>query len=198
MLGNCCEDFARGVVEQLHLAAARRVARTLLLQHLDHHVVRGFVDEGDQHLLTVEQEIQRCRAMAASETSHTGVMSGRRESVAKHYVGLGIDVAGFRGAHVRIALMVAVDSAFRQKRWVISACVGNQSALHCPQGRIFHHGEQVVQGRGAHHVFAGEIGRDGQELPLMQTLRVVSVAMLVMTSLYGICRNPYTAEGDSR
>ena len=29
--------------------------RTLLSQHLDHHVVRGFIDEGDHHLLSVDR-----------------------------------------------------------------------------------------------------------------------------------------------
>ncbi len=64
--------LAGGVVEQLHLPGAVGIPGPLLLQHLDHHVVRGLVDEGDQHLLAV-----RCRGpsafcpLAASETSQT-------------------------------------------------------------------------------------------------------------------------------
>ena len=160
MLGNCCEDFARGVVEQLHLAAARRVARTLLLQHLDHHVVRGFVDEGDQHLLTVEQEIPGAvlRHGGFGDLPHKVPCQDVGEGVAQlFHVGL-VDIAGFRGAHVGDGVIVAVDGAFRQKLMDNFRLGGGIEAHLAAPKAVFFIGEQVVQRN--HRVFAGEIGRD--------------------------------------
>ena len=47
------QQLLRGVVEDLHLAAVGGVARALLAQHLDHHVVRGFVNKWDHDLLAI-------------------------------------------------------------------------------------------------------------------------------------------------
>ena len=160
MLGDSCEDFSRGIVEQLHLAAARGVACVPLLQHLDHHVVRGLVDEGNQHLLTVQQIISGVVLRHGGLGNLPDKVPGQNvgEGVPQlFHIGL-VDVAGFRGAHVGDGVIMAVDSAFRQKLGDNFRLRGGVKAHLAATKTVFFIGEQLVQGN--HRVFAGEIGRD--------------------------------------
>ncbi len=66
MRRNVLQILCRHVIEQLNVAVFRRVPRSLLLQQLDHHVVRGLVNERDQHILTIDHigavlVFRRCR-----------------------------------------------------------------------------------------------------------------------------------------
>ena len=47
MFGNGIEDFFCSIVKDLHFSCACGITGILLLQHLDHHIVGGFVDEWD-------------------------------------------------------------------------------------------------------------------------------------------------------
>ena len=45
------------VAKQQYVAVDGGIACALLAQHLDHHVVGGLIDEGDEHLLAVDEVI---------------------------------------------------------------------------------------------------------------------------------------------
>lgn len=117
MLGDGGQQLLGGVVEELDVSAAGGVARSQLLEHLDHHVVGGLVDEGDHHLLTVEKVIAlgvlfrgRFRYLPDKVPGE-----GLRQGVAQLlHVGL-VDVAGLGGAHVRHGVVGPVQIALVQK-----------------------------------------------------------------------------------
>ena len=51
------EQLLRGIVEQLDLAVFCGISGIFLLQHLDHHVVRGLIDKRDHDILPVQHII---------------------------------------------------------------------------------------------------------------------------------------------
>ena len=57
MNGDLAEKLLGGVVKNENIAIGSGISRILLTEHLDHHVIGGFVNERDQHLLTVDEEI---------------------------------------------------------------------------------------------------------------------------------------------
>ena len=53
VLGDGQQQLPGGVIEDFNFPGIGGVPRPLLPQQLDHHVVRGFVNKGNQHLLAV-------------------------------------------------------------------------------------------------------------------------------------------------
>ena len=86
------------VVEDFNFTVIGRIAGALLPQHLDHHVVSGFIDEGNHHLLPVDEEV------SIVILGHGGFRNrpdeiprqrlGQREAQRFH-IG-SVDIAGFR------------------------------------------------------------------------------------------------------
>ena len=150
-----------GVVEDLHLAAVGGVARALLAQHLDHHVVRGFVDEGQQHLLPVDGEGAvgiLCGGRRLGDLPHEVPRQRLRQLIAQRlHIGL-IHIARLGGAHERHGVVTAGKAALLQKlgdHLLQRGGVVFQGAAAQP---VLHIGEQGVQ--RCHHIGAGEVGGD--------------------------------------
>ena len=150
-----------GVVEDLHLAAVGGVARALLAQHLDHHVVRGLVDEGQQHLLPVDGEGAVGVFGGGRRIGHFPHKVPRqrlRQLIAQRLHIRLIHIARLGGAHERHGVVTAGEAALLQKlgdHLLQRGGVVFQGAAAQP---VLHIGEQGVQRR--HHIGAGEVGGD--------------------------------------
>ena len=88
-----------------------------MLQHLDHHVVGGLVNKGNHDLLTVEGKgsirILLHRSLRNLPDEIPG--QGFRQGITKlFHIGL-IDIAGFRGAHIRQGIIMTVKLTFLQE-----------------------------------------------------------------------------------
>ena len=159
--GDAVQQRLGGVVEDLHLAAVGGVAGALLPQHLDHHVVRGLVDEGQQHLLPVDGEGAVGVFGGGRRIGHLPHKVPRqrlRQLIAQRlHIGL-VHIARLGGAHERHGVVTAGKAALRQK-------LGNHLRLRrpvVPEGAaaqpVLLVGKQGVQRR--HHIGAGEVGGD--------------------------------------
>ena len=161
MGGDVVQQRLRGVVEQQHLAVRRGVAGVLLPQHLDHHIVRGLVEEGEQHLLAVDGEgavgvFGRGRRLR--HLPHEVPRQRLRQLVAQRlHIGL-VYITRLCGAHEGYGVVTAGKGAFLQKagdQLLRRGAVVSQGAAAQPVLLV---GEQSVQ-RG-HHVAAREVGGD--------------------------------------
>ena len=117
MLRDRFEDLRRLVVEQLHVPFFRSIARILLLQHLNHHVIRGFIDDGNHHLLAVKKIGPVCILLRGSLCHLEHIIPGQdlRKLIAKLLHQIAVDIHCLRGAHKRNRIMLFSDSAFLQK-----------------------------------------------------------------------------------
>ena len=111
------KKFLGGVVEKLDLPKGRGVARALLIEHLDHHVVRGLIDEGNQHLLAVEKEVSVLILCHGGFGYLPDKVPGQHigEGIAQRLHHVLVDVAGLRGAHIGNGVVVAAEGALLQK-----------------------------------------------------------------------------------
>ena len=155
------QQLLSGVVEDPHLAAVGGVASALLAQHLDHHVVRGLVDEGQQHLLAVGGVgavgvLRRGRRLG--NLPHKVPRQRLGQGVAQClYIGL-VHIARLGGAHERHGVVAAGKAALLQKLrdyLLHGRPVVLQGAAAQPVPLV---GKQTVQRR--HHIAAGEVGGD--------------------------------------
>ena len=55
MVRDGIEDLICRIIENLDCAFICRIAGSLLLQHLDHHVIRRFIDKGNHDILPVDR-----------------------------------------------------------------------------------------------------------------------------------------------
>ena len=101
MAGDGRKELPGGIVKELDLPRRRGIACALLSQHLDHHVVCGFIDEGDHHLLSVDL-IDSVFILFGSRLGYLPDKipgEGLRQGVAQlFHIGL-IDIAGLGGTH---------------------------------------------------------------------------------------------------
>ena len=154
MLSDGGQQLFGGVVEELNVSAAGGVARVQLPEHLDHHVVGGLVDEGDHHLLAVDQVIALGVLFGGGLRYLPDKVPGEgfRKGVAQLlHVGL-VDVASLGGAHVRHSVIGPVQVALLQKLGD-DLLLGGAVKFQCraPQA-VVRVGKQVVQRH--HHIFA--------------------------------------------
>ena len=101
MTGDGRKELSGGIVKELDLPRRSGIPCALLSQHLDHHVVCGFIDEGDHHLLPVDLIDPIFVLFGGCLGYLPDKIRGEdlRKSVAQlFHVGL-IDIAGFGGTH---------------------------------------------------------------------------------------------------
>ena len=117
-MGRDCFQNALGlVVPQLYGAVVPGVGRIQLLQHLDHHIVRGLVDEGDEHLLTVELIGAVCVFGRGGLADLPDEVPGEafRQGEAQLFHKIFVHVAGLCGAHIGQGIGGAPNGALRKK-----------------------------------------------------------------------------------
>ena len=160
MLRHIIEDLFRGIVKNLDVTGAGGIARALLAQHGDHHIVRRLVDKGDHGFLTVDKEV------ALGILCHSGFRNlpdeipceGFRQFIAQRFhIGF-VHIAGFRGAHIGNGIMMVAESALCQKfrhDLLLSRCI--EQHLTAAQTVLFV-GKQVIQRDDG--VCTGHIGGD--------------------------------------
>ena len=160
MPGDVREQIAGRVVEDQNLAGRGGIARVLLAEHLDHHVVGGLVEEGNHDLLTVEKII----AVGVLLRGRFGDLpykvpgQGFRKRIAELFQESLIYIAGFGGAHVRNGVVNAADGALAEKLGDdLLLRRGIEEKLR-PAEAVARIGKQIVQRH--HHVGAGHVGRD--------------------------------------
>ena len=117
VLRNRVKQFRGGIIENPDFSAVRRISGVKLLQHLDHHVVRGLVDERNQHLFPIQNEgaVRIFRRSRFRNLPDEIPGQGFRKGVAQGFHIVLIDVAGLRGTHVGNRIIMAADGAFLQK-----------------------------------------------------------------------------------
>ena len=115
-----CYGFQKalcGVVKQQNLPFFGGISRLLLSQHLNHHVVGGFVDKRNHDLLAVDGKIARRILFHGrlGNLPHKIPGKGIGKGVAKSFhIGF-VDIAGFCGAHVGNGIVMSPKGAFLQK-----------------------------------------------------------------------------------
>lgn len=68
---NCLQQLCRSIIEYLNIPCFIRIACTLLIQHLNHHIVCGLIQERDHDICPFTLKFPSASfSMAASETSH--------------------------------------------------------------------------------------------------------------------------------
>ena len=105
------------IIEDLDFPICRRITGAHLPEHLDHHVVGGFVDEGNQHLLTVDQVIPRfilCHRRLGNRPDEIPCQRFRQRIAKCLNIGF-VDVTGFRRAHERNRVMPAAQHALAKE-----------------------------------------------------------------------------------
>ena len=159
--GHVVQDVLRGVVEDLHVAAVSGVTGVFLAQQLDHHVVRGLIDEGQQHLLAVDGvgAVGIFRRGGRLRYLPHEVPGQRFRQLIAQGLHIGpVDVARLGGAHEGHGVVAAGEAVLLQKP---GDHLLRRGAV-VPQGAaaqtVLLIGEQSVQ-RG-HHVVAGEVRGD--------------------------------------
>ena len=160
MSGDVKEQIAGCVVEDQNLAGRGGIARVLLAEHLDHHVVGGLVEEGNHDLLTVEKIIAVGVLLRGRFGDLPDKVPGQsfRKRIAKLFQKGLVYVAGFGGAHVGNGVVDTADGALAEKlRNDLLLCRGIVRKLR-PAETVARIGKQIIQRH--HHVGAGHVGRD--------------------------------------
>ena len=149
-----------GVVEEQNVAFGSGIIRSLLAQKLDHHVVGGFVDEGDHDLLPVHHKISlgilRHGGLGNLPHKVPGELFGKGKAQLFHE-GL-VHIAGLGGAHIGDGVVIAVKGTFLQE---LGNDLGTGGGIK-PDGiaaqTVFRVVKQPVQRNNRVH--AGEVGGD--------------------------------------
>ena len=117
MRSNGIKQLCGSIVKNFNIAVSGRITGALLLQHLDHHVVGGLVNKGNHDLLTVKCKGSICILLRRSLRNLPDEIPGQgfRQGITKlFHIGL-IDIAGFRGAHIRQGIIMTVKLTFLQE-----------------------------------------------------------------------------------
>ena len=107
------EKLPGGVIEDLNIPGGGGVGGVQLAKLLDHHVVRGLIDKGDHHILTVQPvgAVGVFRRGSLADLPDKVPGQNFRHLVAQSLHKVLVDVAGFRGAHVGNGVVGAPDGA---------------------------------------------------------------------------------------
>ena len=114
---NCLQQLCRSIIEYLNIPCFIRIACTLLIQHLDHHIVCGLIQERDHDILSIYLEISVCILFHGRFGNLPYKIPGQcfRQRVAQlFHIGF-IHIAGFCGAHVRKCIIMIIKAAFLQE-----------------------------------------------------------------------------------
>ena len=116
MLGYGAENTLRGVVENADSPGGVGIIRPQLPQHLDHHIVGGFIEEGNHDLLVVEKEdpVFFLRS-GIGHLPHKVPRQGLRQGVAQLFHKGLVNKACRRGAHIGHGVDRAADRALREE-----------------------------------------------------------------------------------
>ena len=147
-----------GIVKEKDFSILGGITAVQLLQHLDHHVIGGFIDERNQYILPVDQEVtvlplRHCRLRHLPDKIPG---QGIRQCIAQRlHIGL-IDITSFCGTHKGNGIMNAINGAFFQKfRYNLLLGHPIKTQLAATQA-ICLIGKQIIQRR--HNIGAGQIG----------------------------------------
>ena len=108
MIRNRKQNVLCRIVENLDLAGLRGISGVFLTQHLNHHIVCGFVYKWNQHILIVDLVGSICILRHGGFTyfPHKIPCEGFWKGVSKlFHIGF-IYIAGFCGAHERQCIIV--------------------------------------------------------------------------------------------
>ena len=152
------QQFLSGVMKDLYLPLLIGISGVQLPQHLYHHIVGGFIDKGNQHLLAVDGKVSLPVPFHCRLGNLPDKIPGQRlrQSIPQClHISL-IDIAGLGGTHIRNGIIMPAERAFFQK-------LGNdflllrrvKPDLATPQSVLFM-GKKFLQGN--HKVFPGQIG----------------------------------------
>ena len=102
VLGNGFQQLSGLSVPQLHRAVAPGIGGVQLGKALNHHIIRGLVDEGNQYLLAVELvcPVGIFRRSGLTDLPDEVPGQGFRQGEAQLLHKVFVDVAGLRGAHI--------------------------------------------------------------------------------------------------
>ena len=160
MLCRRVKNLLRRAIENLYVTSLRGITCPLLLQHLNHHVVRGLVDKGN-HDVSAVQLIGAIRILLRGSLRHLpDKIPGQRlrQRVAQRLYVCFIDIAGFCGTHVGHRVISAFDGAlFQELRHNLLLCGSVKQKLASTQ-TVFFIRKQIIQ--RDHHVFPCHISRD--------------------------------------
>ena len=153
------EDILGFIVEQQDIALLIGIPRALLAEHLDEHIVRGLINEGNHHLLPVDGEgtvrVLRHRRLGDLPDKVPGQCI--RQLVTQLFdIGL-VDIAGLGRAHIGYRIAMLADVPFG-KIFRHDLVIRNRIKFHCrPAQTVFLTRQQLVQRRN--HVAARQIRR---------------------------------------
>ena len=115
VVGDAQQQVGSGVIEELNISRLRGIPRVQLTEHLDHHVVGGFVNEGDQHLLTVEgigPIVSQCSGRCFADFPDEIPGQGLRKCIAQSLYKVFVNITRLGGPHVGHAVIGAAQLAF--------------------------------------------------------------------------------------
>ena len=132
------------------------IIRPQLMEHLNHHIVRGLINEGNEHLLSVDFEhIPLLFHGSLTDLPHKIPGQHLRQGEAQLLHIVLIYITGLRGAHEGQGILMSPKAAFRQK-FRHNLPLGGGIEIHLfPAQTVTGIIEQVIQGN--HHIFAGEV-----------------------------------------
>lgn len=117
MICNGVQKIGSSIVKKLDLAAVCGISRVFLLQHFDHHVVCGLVNEGNQHVLSVDLVSAVCILLHGFFADFPDKIPGQSfgKGVAKlFHVGF-VYVADLCGTHEGQGIVMSGKGALLQK-----------------------------------------------------------------------------------
>ena len=160
MLRHRLQDLLGRVVEQEHFAVLRRVPGIPFPQHLDHHVVRGLVDEGDHDFLSVDLEVPVAPLFHCRFRHFPDKIPGEdiRELVTELLHERLVDIAGLGRPHVRQRISRAPDRALGEELGDDLLFGGTVEPELAPRQAVPGIVHQRLQ--GYHNVAAGHVSRD--------------------------------------
>ena len=160
MCRDLLKQFLRRIVEQEDLSFRSRVACPVLLQHLDHHVVSGLVQERDHDILSIHLEGAVLVLLHRSLGNLPDVVPCQhiRHFISQFlHISL-IDITCLCRPHKRHRIQVSIDPSFFEELWdhlILFRPVKLQLRASQPVLVVT---DQVIQ--GDYHILTGLIGRN--------------------------------------
>ena len=157
---NVHQQFFGGIVKQQHIAAGGGIARIQLPEHLNHHIVGGFVNTGNQGFLPVYPVIATlilCGGCLTDFPDKVPCQFFRQREPQFFHIGF-VHIAAFCGAHERQGIAALANAALGKKlRHDLLLQNRIKPYLTSPQ-TVFFVRHQPVQRH--HGISAGEVGGD--------------------------------------
>ena len=158
VLGNGFQQLSGLSVPQLHRAVAPGIGGVQLGKALNHHIIRGLVDEGNQYLLAVELvcPVGIFRRSGLTDLPDEVPGQGFRQGEAQLLHKVFVDVAGLCGAHIGQGVGGSVDGTLGKKLGNDLAARGGVKGQSAAAQTVVGVVHQAVQRN--HCVLTGQVG----------------------------------------